>query len=353
MGGVRGARLTTTRRVALAGAASALSTPFLARRASASDVLYINTWGGRWEKSAFDNLFNPFTAKTGIEIKTVSPVSYAKLVAQARTGAYDFDVTTVGLPELVGGDKAGVLEPINTKVVDVESHAKDAVFHNGVASHVFSVLVSYNKKTYPNGGPQSWADFWNIGKFPGERSMMKQADIAMLPALVADGVPKDKLFPVDIERSLSSLDRIKPKLRVWWTQGSQSQQLLRDGEVDCIGIWHGQALILRDQGLPVDIVWNEQLIQRVYWVVSKGTPRSELAWRFIDFATSAKPLAGFCKQAVYGPLNPQSFEFIPEADQKDMPTSPRNYINPIEYNAEDIGRQTPEMIKRFDQWLAS
>ena len=77
---------------------------------------------------------------------------------------------------------------------------------------------------------------------------------------------------------------------MWWTQGPQSQQLLRDGEVDLIGIWNGRVLELMDQKAPVGFEWNQAQIDRAYWVVAKGTPRTELAKKFVaerGFGTGA------------------------------------------------------------------
>ncbi|ODV43375.1 hypothetical protein AWV79_17990 [Cupriavidus sp. UYMMa02A] len=39
-------------------------------------------------------------------------------------------------------------------------------------------------------------------------------------ALLADGVPKDKLYPIDVQRALKSLDRIKKNVVKWWDTGA-------------------------------------------------------------------------------------------------------------------------------------
>ena len=65
-------------------------------------------------------------------------------------------------------------------------------------------------------------------KFPGNRGAY--SDVArMAPfALLADGVPKDKLYPLDVDRAFKKLDELKPHVKVWWKRGSQSVQLMRD-----------------------------------------------------------------------------------------------------------------------------
>ena len=50
-------------------------------------------------------------------------------------------------------------------------------------------------------------------------------------ALLADGVPADKLYPIDMDRAFHKLDEIKPHITVWWTTGAQPAQLLLDKEV--------------------------------------------------------------------------------------------------------------------------
>jgi len=323
------------------------------RRVDAAEVLYVNTWGGAWEESAKKHIFAPFTKETGVEIRTISPVSVAKLAAQAKTGAYEFDVTTLGGGDIVRANKAAIIDPITDKEASEMGLWKDAVFQNGVASHAFATVIAYRKDKFPNGGPTSWAEFWDTIKFPGPRSLQKYAARILPIALLADGVPIDKLYPLDAERAFKSLEKIKPSIRVWWTQGPQSQQLLRDGEVHVIGIWNGRIQELIEQGSPSELVWNQEEIDRAYWVVAKGTPRAEIARKYIKVAVSPEALAGFCTDANYGPLNPAAFSQIPDKDAVKMPTYPAHYKLGFEQDVLNAGVDLDAMTKRFDQWLAS
>ena len=51
-------------------------------------------------------------------------------------------------------------------------------------------------------------------------------------AALADGVPPDKVYPLDVDRAFASLEKIKPHISVWWDSGGQAMQLMKDGEVD-------------------------------------------------------------------------------------------------------------------------
>jgi putative spermidine/putrescine transport system substrate-binding protein len=312
-----------------------------------SKVLYVNTWGGSWEAAAKTHLLDPFTKETGIEIRTVSPVSFAKLAAQVKSGSYEFDVTTLGGGELVRANQAKIIEPW------AKEPYKGALFENGVASHAFATVIGYRTDKYPNGGPKDWKDFWDVAKFPGPRSLQRYP-VRVLPfALLADGVPVDKLYPLDIDRAFKSLDKIKPHVRVWWTAGNQSTQILRDGEVNMIGIWHGRYFDALDAKAPVAMTWNQGETEVAYWVVAKGSPNAENARKFIEFAVSAKPLAGFATEASYGPMNPASNEFLPADKASRIPTSKQNLPYVFDQNISNLGADPAEISRRFEEWLST
>lgn len=333
-----------------AGAGAIAAAPFV-RNARAADPLFVNTWGGDWEKAAVTQLFAPFTRDTGIPIRTVSPVSYAKLEAQARTGVYEFDVTTLGGGELIRALKADLVEPIDTSIIDVKQLAPGQVYKNGIASHAFATVIASRKDKFPHGGPQNWAQFWDTQHFPGARSMQRYAARVIPFALLADGVDPKTLYPLDLDRGFKSLQRVKKDVRVWWMQGEQSQQLLVDGEVNSIAIWHGRALSMIRQNIPLDLVWNQGEIDRAYWVVSKGTPRAKQAWQFIASALKADRLAGFCIQADYSPVDQRVFQYIPDEKAKLMPTYPANYRLMFEQDLDKLAPQVDELSRRFNEFV--
>jgi len=322
---------------------ASLAAPYVVR--AQDKVLYVNTWGGPWEIAAKTHLIEPFTKETGIQVKTVSPVSFAKLAQQVKTGTYEFDVTTLGAGELVRANQAGIIE-------ELQAPYEGGLFENGAASHAFATVLAWRTDKYKD-TPKTWADFWNVEKFPGGRSLQRYPSRVIPLALLADGVAPKDLYPLDVDRAFESLDKIKPHVRVWWTAGAQSTQILRDGEVDMIGIWHGRYFEAEKAGAPVAMTWNEGEIERAYWVVAKDTPNLDNARKFVEFATSAEPLAGFSKAADYGPLNPASNEFIGPEDAKRMPTWPDNYKLTFEQDMANFGIDPAELAERFEEWAAS
>lgn len=335
-----------------AGLASALAMPFV-RTARTAETVYVNTWGGQWEQGARTFLFNPFTHDTGIDVKTVSPVSFAKLAAQVRTGVYEFDVMTLGLAELGRADQAGLIEKFDSSGIDPATLWPGAVTLNGVASHGFANMIVNRKDKYPNGGPQNWQQFWDVIKFPGDRSLQRYAARVIAFALMADGVEPKNLFPYDLDRAFKSLDRIKPHVRVWWSQGPQSSQIIRDAQVNSIGIWSIEAVPLQAQNVPVELVWNQALLDVAVWVVAKGSPRAKNAWKFVESAVKAERVGRFAEHIASGPMNPKAFDHLPKAVAEAMPTYPKNLANAIVLDAVKLQPQLDELNTRFDQWISS
>ena len=154
--------------------------------------------------------------------------------------------------------------------------ARSSPTAHGIAQNILGTALCYRSDKFPNGAPKSWADFWDVKKFPGNRSLcLSDSPRNLIYALIADGVPIDKLYPLDMDRAFKKLDQIKPHIKVWWREGNQSQQLLRDGEVDMMSIWNARATELKQQGVPVEVVWNGAVRSISSWCVLKGAPEPE------------------------------------------------------------------------------
>lgn len=346
-------RRTFLKGVMATAAAGALGPLVITDRTIAQTrTIYVNTWGGSWTAAEEHAFFKPFTAETGIRIRTVAPVSYAKLKAQVQSGSYEWDLTSISQADLLRADREGLIEPIDWSVVKKEKLYPNATYANGFLFCALGTNLAYRKDKFPKGGPKNWADFWDVQKFPGNRSMLNNAARTLQFALVADGVPPDKVFPLDVDRAFRKLDQIKRHIKVWWTQGNQSQQLMRDGEVDMMVMWNARASELQQQGLPVELVWHGATITHTMWSVAKGAPNRKLAWELIQFAVQAKPQADFANRLYYGPTNPEAFKHISNEVARQLPTYAENVRVAIRPDTAWEAEHTAKIQERFTQWLA-
>ena len=153
---------------------------------------------------------------------------------------------------------------------------------------VYSTVMGYRTDVFKEGsGPKSWADFWDVEKFPGPRTMQNGPIDNLEFALLADGVPKDKLYPIDVDRAFSKLDQIKKHVAVWWTTGAQSAQLLIDKEAVLGTAWNGRYYGAIKHGAPLVIEWNQGAIKESAFGIPKGAKDAYWGQKFLALGAEA------------------------------------------------------------------
>src|SRR5262249_52057776 len=192
-GRVMAARMSRRRALAL-GAGALLGAPARAQ----GGTVYVNSYGGVWESSWRKAFFEPFTAQTGIAVKTVPGVSFAKLKAQAQTRHFEWDVVNLGDVEYAQAVLEGLLEKVDKEAAKTDQLPPHMVREYGITSYSLGTNLVYRKDKFPNGGPRSWADFWDVKRFPGNRCLYDRSFTCLAFALLADGVPPEQLYPMDI-----------------------------------------------------------------------------------------------------------------------------------------------------------
>jgi putative spermidine/putrescine transport system substrate-binding protein len=349
-----------TRRKFLAGAAGAAgvaAAPYVwARRAGAAGKLVVRTIGGAYEEAVVKTIFDPFTKASGVEIVKV-PATLGKLLAMFESGNIELDVVDAGELGMLSLSQKGALEKLDYKawkLTNPEDFDGPARKPDMVADLYFSSVLGYNTQTFPTGKhPRSWAEFWDLKKFPGPRML---ADIAsgaadLEFALLADGVPKDKLYPIDIDRAFKSLDRVRPAIRKFWDTGALSAQMLNDKEVVAGSIWNGRLQAVADKGAPLAIEWNEAMLQVQYWGILKGAKNGDTAQKFIEFACQPKIQADFAQFIPYGPPNRAAFKFISAARAAQLPSSPEYKAKAFLQDGKWWADNRPKVSERWSQWL--
>src|SRR5262249_10424586 len=229
-------RKAVSRRRVLGGvgavAALAIAAP-LPVCAQAKRIVYA-TWGGTWEKAMREAWFDPFTKATGIEVVTAQGNTYGKFRAMVEAGKVEWDVVEV-LPDFQYiGAKDDLIQKLDFKTIDTSKILKggDFVTDRSVPQVLWTRTMFYNTKQFTaESHPKSWADVWDVKKFPGKRTFSSANPNSgyLEAALLADGVAPDKLFPLDVDRALKSLTRIKDDI-IWYNSNAQAEQFMTDGQ---------------------------------------------------------------------------------------------------------------------------
>ncbi|WP_376964532.1 extracellular solute-binding protein [Azospirillum sp. A26] len=310
-------KTTLARRKFLGLSASVIAAPYiLTSPARAAQRVVVRTPGGHRDEILSEVAYLPFQKATGIEIVPVSAPT-SKLVAMTKMKQSEVDLVDNGPVSLTMLANAGALEPVpydgfkRTNPNDIDMAHKWEFF---VANSIYASVIGYNTAMFEGRKPpNSWAEFWDTGAYPGPRSLgSMDANVADLEmALLADGVPMDKLYPLDLERAFASLTRIRASVPKFWESGAMCAQMLASKEVAMTSIWSDRLIPLANQGAPVALTWNQcRIEQQVYGVMKYGSNPNG-AKLFLDYVLSPEVQSKFAEKIAAIPANNKALDYVP------------------------------------------
>lgn len=323
-----------------------------------ADTLTITSWGGAYEKSQREAYFDPFTKQTGIKIvEDQYNGELSKIKAMVQSGSVTWDVVDLGSDIALAGCDDGDLVPIDyAKIRSKKEFIEGATDDCGVGTIVYSTIIAYDADKLKD-GPTKVADFFDLKKYPGKRGMWKNPIGNLEFALMADGVPTDKVYATlktkaGVDEAFKKLDTIKPDI-VWWTAGAQPPQLLASGEVVMTTAWNGRIYDAdKNDGKHFKIVWDGQIQDFDYWGIPKGTKNLADAYKFIAFASEPSVMSKQSRYISYGPVLKAAIPHIAPSVLADLPTAPQNSKNVLDLDAQFWADHGDELRKRFNAWLA-
>lgn len=320
--------------------------------------LTIASWGGNFQDAQRKIFFQPFAEDTGKPLLDEAwDGGIGVLQAKVKAGNPSWDAVEVEADELALGCADGLFEKVDwSKLGGKDAFLPSAVSDCGVGSIVWSTAIAYDGAKIAK-GPESWADFWDVKKFPGKRALRKGPKYTLESALMADGVPADKVYevlatPEGIDRAFAKLDALKPSL-VWWTSGAQPLQLLASGEVAMTSAYNGRITgINRSEGRKFKVVWPGSIYAVDSWVVLKGAENKDAAFDFVAFASKSENQAKLPQYIAYGLTNTEAGKTLPPDQLADLPTTPTNMQGAVSLDTDFWIDNSEALTKRFDAWLA-
>ena len=324
----------------------------------AADSITVVSWGGAYQHSQEEAYIKPFTVKDGIKVGTEEyNGEIAKIRAMVESGNVSWDVIDVDSQTALQGCEDGLFLKLDwSKVGDEKKFLEGTTTDCAVGTVVYSTVLAYDADKLKD-GPTTIADLFDLKKFPGKRSLQKTPFVNLEFALMADGVPRDQVYPLlktqaGVDRAFKKLDTIKSQV-VWWEAGAQPPQLLASGEVVMTTAWNGRIYdATKKDGRNFKIVWDGQVPDYDFWVIPKGSKHVDEAYKFIAFASDANNMANQSKYISYGPTNVDAIPKITPAVLADLPTAPGNTKTELVQDYYFWGDHGEELRKRFNTWLA-
>ena len=324
-------------------------------------TITVTSWGGSYSASQRKAYHEPFMAETGHTVlEDEWDGSLALIRAMFETGNYKSHLIDGSVTAAQAGCDEGWLETIDWDRLGMspDDFIDGAAHECGVGTITYSTLYAYRTDIYPDDPPGSWADFWNVGKYPGKRALKKDEAQATLEfALIADGVPTGEIYDVlrsdgGIDRAFAKLDEIKDHL-IYWETGAHAPQLLADKEVVMTSGWNGRFYnAVVDDGQPFALVWNGQALDFDYWFIPKDHPELDLAYEYLAFASRPDRQGDQTNYIAYGPVVKAAADHINPDILPHLPTAPENMANHFVIDVEFWGDNRESLKARMATWAA-
>lgn len=306
---------TPTRRGFMKSAAGAAFASSIGLRPAfaAANQIVLATFGGGLGDALRDNLLKPYAGEVGLSYADDPSGPLAgriRSMVQEKNVIWDACDSISYTALRLGQD--GLLEPIDYAVVDKNRLRPEGVFEFGINYGAISVVLCYDREVYKDNPPTSWADYFDLKKFPGRRGAW-QYGYAWEAALLADGVAPTELYPLDTERAIAKFRTVRDQT-LFFSTGAEGIAALRDGEVSMAILFsteYAQGTI--ESNGRIAAVWNQGLKCSTTLIVPKGNPAgSKIAMGLLAHAVTPEVQLELAKLGHIGPGDPTVSASLPE-----------------------------------------
>ena len=320
--------------------------------------LTVVSWGGSYQDAQKEVYFRPFAQTVGIPMNDEAwDGGVGVLRAKVEGGALNWDVVEVESEELALGCEEGLYEKIDyTKIGGAASYIPEAVNDCGVGAIVYDFVLAYDGDKLKD-GPQSWADFWDLKKFPGLRALRQGPKTTLEIALMADGVAPKDVYAVlatdaGVDRAFAKLKAIRGSL-IFWKAGAQPPQLLASGEVVMTSAYNGRITAANDRDHKnFQMSWNGALFTLDSWVILKGSPNMDAALKFLEFVGRPERQRLLPNYIAYGVTSKAAMPLIDPKLVARLPTAPENMARAVQISDAFWAENLDRLTERFNAWIA-
>ncbi len=302
-------------------------------------------------------LFEPFTAATGIAVQEAGREGGAdELRAHASGRDGGWDLVLLSGEELSSSCDGGLVEKLDWSAIGGKDHyLAAAVSDCGVGSVAYSFVLAWDRDKYP--AAPSWADFWDVAKYPGKRGLVRGPRTNLEIALLADGVAPSDVYRTlrtadGLDRAFRKLDQIRP-YAVWWETEQDASRLLGSGEVLMTSATNAAvAATNRTEHRNWGVQWTGSLSAVDSWAILKGSPNQRQANQFLYFAGDSAMQARLAAEAPYAGLAKGALDDLPPTLAANLTLSPANQAGALAIDEGFWRDNLDKLNQRFAAWLA-
>jgi putative spermidine/putrescine transport system substrate-binding protein len=342
-----------SRRGLMAGLAALGVGAGLAPREAAAQQrqLVMVNWGGIANEGFGRFYGEPFmAANQGVRVVQDSTgPSAGRIRSMVESGRVTWDLCDSSASSSVVLSKQNLVTRIDYNTVNrADVIGPGFALEYGAAPYSFSSVLAYDSAKFPQGGPENWADFFNLQRFPGTRLLRRDALATLDAVQMALGKDPRNLYPLDVRACLAKVREVR-RNAVYWNSGSESEQFLRTGEAVMGQIWHTRATVLqRETNGRIKFVWNQGLLQAGIFVIPRGNQGGALAQQMLaSMLSRPEPQVGLLQFLGNGPTNPRAAAAVPQEFRAFNPTDPENERQQVVLNGVWWGENYQQVNQDF------
>lgn len=299
-----------------------------------------------------ESFFQAFSNDTGCAVEHVSlgREGVESVRSQVESGNIQWDVVLMPTSQVLELSNLGVLAAVDYDIVNGDSLYPELMMQHGVGAMLYSTTMVYSVSVETP--PESWADFWDPSLFDGTRALRRTPVGTLEFALLADGVAKEDLYPLDVERAFSVLESLRDSMEdvLFYEDSKQPVELVRTGQVGLASSWTVRTT-LPDVASLVNPQWNGGMISADAWVSPRGSENADVAMSFMNYATRAVPTANFSGRQPFGPVNKDAMALMREDIVESLPNSPAHLDVQFFENWSYWRDKRESLVARFEEWL--
>lgn len=334
--------------------ASAAVDPATALKGDGSVV--VCTWGGGYADTMQSVWFDPFRAATGIDVSATSIPDMAKLEVMENVSNVEWDLVDTEGVQMQIAMKKGLLQPIDYdlifSIVPKEQIDPKVITPYGIGSVAFSTVIAWNHDLFGAKGPQTWAEWFDTTRFKGRRALYARPRPSFEIALMAAGVPKDKIYPINIDDAFEALNGVRKKIDLWVEKTSQWGVLMQNGEVDLMGSSLARTLDEKHRTGKIDFTFNQSIVEQSYWTIPKSAPGGKNAQKLIAWMMQPEGMLKYASALPFNVANTSIYGNVPAEMQSQLPGFPENAAKNMHIDEAWWAENTAAVEPRWLEWIS-
>ncbi|PYG88738.1 putative spermidine/putrescine transport system substrate-binding protein [Ruminiclostridium sufflavum DSM 19573] len=317
--------------------------------------LVVCSWGGAIQEAQKKTIFDAFAEKYGCTVEETTDPDPAKIKSMVEAGNMEVDVWDVDCDFVPRGIAQDLFEKLDFNVISKEGLVEGFITEYSVPAEISTLCISWNtEKISSDKHPKTWTEFFDSNTYPGKRTLYTNPMSMFEAVLLADGVKKEDMYPIDVDRVFKYLDAHKSDIVTFWTSGAQSVELVAGGDAALGTVWGGRVIAAQKDGQPIEKETNEAILTGDAWVIGKGSKNVEMAQDFIAFATSPEVIANYAVEYPgNAPANTKAYDLMTKEQISALASSPELEKTQLYIDVDWWVKNYDAVYERFQKWLIS